>query len=275
MTSRRLFLIGVLLIAAGAVWAVARGRRVDTAAAARAEAAPAGAPTTVRLFRDPTPVPSFTLKALDGGTISSDTFRGKVTIINFWATWCGPCRAEIPDLIALQRKYPGQVQVIGISEDEVPVDEVKQFVRAHDMNYPIAMTTPEIERLFPGISALPTSYLVDREGRVVQRHQGMLNPVLTETETRVLAGLAPDVKIEQVDRIQKAKLENGAHATSIPGVDLSKLSAQKRSAVLERLNSEGCTCGCDLSLARCRIEDPSCGVSLPLAKTIAAQMAAQ
>jgi thiol-disulfide isomerase/thioredoxin len=274
MTSRRLFLIGVLLIAAGVVWAVARGRRADSVAAG-AGAQPGGSFPTVKLFRDPTKVPSFTLKTLDGGTISSDTFRGKVTIINFWATWCGPCRAEIPDLIALQRKYPDHLQIVGISEDEVPADEVKQFALAQKMNYPIAMTTPDIERLFPGISALPTSYIVDREGRIVQRHQGMLNPALTEAETRVLAGLSRDIRVEQVDRIQKANLENGAHATSIPGVDLSKLAPQTRSAVLERLNSEGCTCGCDLSLARCRIEDPSCGVSLPLAKTIAAQTSAQ
>jgi thiol-disulfide isomerase/thioredoxin len=267
-------LIGVLLIAAGGGWAIARGRHSEGAVAAGAATSETASPAaTIKLFRDPAPVPSFTLKTLDGGTVSSDTFRGKVTIINFWATWCGPCRAEIPDLIALQKKYPDALQVIGISEDEIPAAEVKQFVEAHRMNYRVAMTTPQIEQLFPGISALPTSYIVDKDGKVVQRHQGMLNPALTEAETRVLAGLASDVRVERVDRIQKANLENGAHATSIPGVDLSKLSPAKRSAALERLNSEGCTCGCDLSLARCRIEDPNCGVSLPLAKAVAAAIA--
>ena len=265
-------LIGVLLIAAGGGWAVARARRADMPPLSAATAsAPAGSPT-VKLFRDPTDVPSFTLKTLDGGTVSSASFRGKVTIINFWATWCGPCRAEIPDLIALQKKYPDELQVIGVSEDEIAAAEVKRFADAHGMNYPVAMTTPELEKAFPGISALPTSYIVDREGKVVQRHQGMLNAALTEAETRVLAGLPSEARVERVDRIQKANLENGAHATSIPGVDLSKLTPEKRSAALERLNSEGCTCGCDLSLARCRIEDPSCGVSLPLAKAIAAGM---
>jgi len=270
-------LIGVLLVAVGGGWAVARARMGDGAsspagpAASAAPTAPGGAPT-VKLFRDPADVPSFTLKALDGRTISSAAFRGKVTIVNFWATWCGPCRAEIPDLIALQKKYPDQLQVIGISEDEIAAGEVKRFVDAHGMNYPVAMTSHDVERLFPGINALPTSYIVDRDGKVVQRHQGMLNAAVTEAETRVLAGLPSDSRVERVDRIQKANLENGAHATSIPGVDLSKLTPEKRSAALERLNSEGCTCGCDLSLARCRIEDPSCGVSLPLAKAIAAGM---
>src|SRR6476659_1603802 len=114
MTPRRLMLIGVLLVAAGGGWAVARARRGDVPALIGAAAsAPAGSPT-VKLFRAPTDVPSFTLKTLDGGTVSSASFRGKVTISNFWATGCGPCRAEIPDLIALQKKYPNELQVIGI-----------------------------------------------------------------------------------------------------------------------------------------------------------------
>jgi thiol-disulfide isomerase/thioredoxin len=272
VTPRRLIVVGVLLVAAAGVWAVVRARRADSAAAFSESGSAGGSAITVKFFREPSKVPSFTLHDLSGGTISSDSFRGKVTIINFWATWCGPCRAEIPDLVALQQKYSGQLQIIGISEDEVPAEEVKRFVVANRMNYPIAMTTPEIEKMFPGISALPTSYIVDREGRIVQRHQGMLNPTLTNAETRVLAGLPIDAKVELVDRIQKANLENGAHATSIPGVDLSRLTPEKRSTALERLNSEGCTCGCDLSLARCRIEDPNCGVSLPLAKKIAEQL---
>ena len=218
-------------------------------------------------------VPAFTLHDLDGRTVSAADLRGKVTIINFWATWCGPCRIEIPDLIALQNKYRSQLQVVGISEDEISADQVKQFAAANKMNYPIAMTTPAIEQVFPGITALPTTYIVDRDGRIVMRHAGTLNPALTEAETRSLAGLPVDAKIEQVDRMQKAQLENGAQATSIPGVDLAKLTREQRAAALQRLNSEGCTCGCDLSVAKCRIDDPTCGVSLPLAKAMVNQIA--
>jgi thiol-disulfide isomerase/thioredoxin len=266
-----LFVVGLMLVAVGAGWALLRAHNPARPAIVES-AAPASAVRTVRFFRDPVEVPAFTLRDLDGRTISAADLRGKVGIINFWATWCGPCRMEIPDLIALQKKYPKELQVVGISEDEIPADQVKQFVAANHMNYSVAMTTPEIERLFPGINALPTTYIVNRDGRVVMRHAGTLNAALTEAETRALAGLPIDAKVEQVDRMQKAELENGAQATSIPGIDLASLTREQRAAALQRLNSEGCTCGCDLSIAKCRIDDPSCGVSLPLAKAMVNQI---
>jgi thiol-disulfide isomerase/thioredoxin len=266
-----LFVVGLMLVAVGAGWALLRAHNPARPAIVES-AAPASAVRTVRFFRDPVEVPAFTLRDLDGRTISAADLRGKVVIINFWATWCGPCRMEIPDLIALQKKYPKELQVVGISEDEIPADQVKQFVAANHMNYSVAMTTPEIERLFPGINALPTTYIVNRDGRVVMRHAGTLNAALTEAETRALAGLPIDAKVEQVDRMQKAELENGAQATSIPGIDLASLTREQRAAALQRLNSEGCTCGCDLSIAKCRIDDPSCGVSLPLAKAMVNQI---
>jgi thiol-disulfide isomerase/thioredoxin len=266
---------GVALLGVGAGWAVVRAHRGEPLAPTTTvsrDAADGATVQTIRFFKDPAAAPAFTLKDLDGRAITPADLRGKVTLINFWATWCGPCRAEIPDLIALQHKYRDQLQIIGISEDEGPVDEVKQFVAAHKMNYRVAMTTPEIERDFPGIVSIPTTYVIDRDGRVVMRHAGMLNPALTEAETRSLAGLQVDVKVERVDRVQKAQLENGAQATKIPGVDLAALTAEQRATALQRLNAEGCTCGCDLSVAKCRIDDPNCGVSLPLAKAMVNQI---
>jgi thiol-disulfide isomerase/thioredoxin len=270
--ARFLFLLGLVLLAAGASWALVRAHSAAAPPADVASVAPASSVRTIRFFRDPAPLPDFTLRDLDGRTISAAGLRGKVTIINFWATWCGPCRIEIPDLIALQNKYRSQLQVVGVSEDEIPSEQVKQFVVANRINYTIAMTTPDIERVFPGIAALPTTYIVDRDGRVVMRHAGTLNAALTEAETRSLAGLPVDATVERVDRIQKAQLENGAQAMSIPGIDLTKLTREQRGAALQRLNSEGCTCGCDLSVAKCRIDDPSCGVSLPLAKAMVKQI---
>ena len=273
MKTASLFVVGLLMVAGGAGWAFVRAHSAASPAAEVSVASAQPGPVrTIRFFRDPVQVPAFTVRDLQGRAISAAGLRGKVTIINFWATWCGPCRIEIPDLIALQNKYRSQLQVIGISEDEISADQVKQFAAANKMNYAVAMTTPEIERLFPGINSLPTTYIVDRDGRIVMRHAGTLNPALTEAETRSLAGLPVDAKVEQVDRIQKAQLENGAQAMSIPGIDLAKLTREQRGAALQRLNSEGCTCGCDLSIAKCRIDDPSCGVSLPLAKAMVNQI---
>ena len=230
---------------------------------------------TLRFFRDPAIVPAFAAQDLDGRSISSADWRGKVTIVNFWATWCGPCRAEIPELIALQEKYRDRLQIIGVSVDEVSPDIVKRFAADQKMNYPIVMTTPDIQRAFPGVTALPTTFVVDREVRVVQKHTGLLNAVTAENETRALAGLSINASIEQVDRFQPVKLENAAQVTSIPGVDLASLSSDRRLSAIQKLNSAGCTCGCDLSVAKCRVDDPSCSISLPLARKIVQQISGQ
>jgi thiol-disulfide isomerase/thioredoxin len=255
---------GTLLIWSGVRYA--RGN------AARSEGAP-GAGATVRLFKDPATVAAFTAADLDGRPVSTEAMRGKVVIVNFWATWCPPCRAEIPDLIALQEKYRDTLQIIGVSEDDIPAEEVKQFAAEHKMNYPVVMSSPAITKLFPGVQALPTSFVLDREGRLVQKHVGMLSAETTELEARALAGLPIEARIERVDQTQGLKLENGAQLMEIPGVDLAALSPNKRTEALQKLNAKSCTCGCDLTVAKCRVDDPSCGVSLPLARQIVQQIA--
>ena len=230
--------------------------------------APTGEKVTLRFFRDPAAVAAITVTDLDGRSISSNDWRGKVTIVNFWATWCPPCRAEIPDLVALQKKYGDRLQVIGVSQDEGPIEPVKRFAAEQHMNYPIVMMTPELDQRFPGIHALPTSFVLDREVRVVQKHVGMLNATLTEQETRSLAGLPVNASIEQVERSQLARLDNAAQATDIPGVDLTRLSPARRTAALQKLNTDACTCGCENTLAKCRIDDPKCATSLPLAQRV-------
>jgi thiol-disulfide isomerase/thioredoxin len=229
--------------------------------------------TTLRFFRDPQPIPEVVMRDLNGRRIASADWRGKVTLVNFWATWCGPCRIEIPDLIALQKKYGEQLQIIGISDDEGPPEEVRRFAEAHHINYPIVMSTPELKRAFPGVRALPTTFVLDREGRLVQRHVGLLNADVTEMETRALAGLPLNATIEEIERGQPAHIENLAHATEIPGVDLSKLSPARRMSALQKLNTEPCPCGCDNTVAKCRIDDPACPVSLPLAQKLVAEIA--
>ena len=260
--------MGVSVIAAMAVgWGVARYVRTDRSAAPLADARDQ---LTLRLLSTPMPAPAFTVTDLDGKTISSDSWRGKVTIVNFWATWCPPCRAEIPDLITLQEKYRDRLQIIGVSQDETGPDVVRRFAADNRMNYPIVMSTPELERIFTGIYALPTSFIIDREGRVVQKHVGLLNPETTEGETRLLAGLEVNAKVEYVEDETKALITNAAQATKIPGVDLDRLSPDAKAVALKQLNADSCTCGCGLTLAACRINDPTCSISLPLAQKIAA-----
>jgi thiol-disulfide isomerase/thioredoxin len=272
MTPRRALLLVVALGGVALMWAAALyARRVSTMSdEGRTE--PAQTPT-IRFFKDPASVPAFKAVDLDGREVSSESARGKVIIVNFWATWCPPCRAEIPDLVALQDKYRDQLQIIGVSEDELPAEEVKRFVADHQINYPVVMTSRDIDRLFPGVQALPTSFILDRDSRLVQKHVGMLTAGMTELETRALAGLPVKASIERVDHTQGLKLDNTSQVMDIPGVDLASLPASKRTEALQKLNDKSCTCGCDLTVAKCRVDDPTCGVSLPLAREIVRQVA--
>ena len=263
----------VAVAATVVLWTAVRYTR-PTGSASAAPPAPGGDKVTIRFFKNPAAVPALAMHDLDGRAISADSLRGKVVIVNFWATWCPPCRAEIPDLVALQEKYGDRLQIIGVSQDEGDVEVVRRFAADRHVNYPIVMMTPELEKAFPGIAALPTSFIVDRESRIVQKHVGMLNAVMTENETRALAGLPVNATIEEVDRAQPAKLEN-AQATQIPGVDLAKFSPEKRTAALQKLNTEPCTCGCDNTVAKCRVDDPKCSTSLPLAQRIVSDIAGQ
>jgi thiol-disulfide isomerase/thioredoxin len=272
MNERRALIVVLALGGVLVTWAAARYARDVEGRDGAPSAARASDPdavgterVTLRFFRDPKPAPAFTLKDLDGREISPASLRGKVVIVNFWATWCPPCRAEIPDLIALQNKYRDQLQVIGVSQDETGPEVVRRFAAEQRMNYPIVMSTPEIERIFTGIYALPTSFVIDRNAQIVQKHVGMLNAATTEGETRLLAGLSVDATVEYVDDETKALIKNAAQATKIPGVDLDRLSPAAKAECLKQLNEEHCTCGCGLTLAACRINDPTCSISLPFA----------
>src|SRR5260370_33893673 len=215
----------------------------------------------IRFVRNPEAAPDFKLNGLDGKALTLAGSRGKVTLLNFWATWCGPCQAEIPDLIALQQKYKDQLQIIGLIVDEDDASAVKQVVAETQINYPVAMTPPEVRIQYGGISALPTSFVLDAQGRIVQKHEGLRDPALYETEIRALLGLSIDARVETFEDTGQIFLAHADRASELPGVDLSRLTPQQRQAALHKFNADGCTCGCNFTLAQCRIYDRNCAVS--------------
>jgi len=129
----------------------------------------------------------FTFQTLDGNTYKLSDFRGKIVIVNFWATWCPPCRKEMPYFVKLQEKYKDDVQFIGLDVNE-SADKVKAFVEALGVNYIIGFSTPEIESKFGGITGLPTTFIIDREGRVVERIIGSRPETWFQRRLKALVG---------------------------------------------------------------------------------------
>ena len=261
MNNRRTLLILAIALVVAAVLAL--GSSIYALRRARAAAADASAASAkvIRFAKDPEMAPPFLLRDINGKIVSTADWKGKVVILNFWATWCPPCREEIPELVQLQAKYKDKLLVIGASEDEDGPQKVQQFVQRFGMNYPVVMATKELIDNYGGVPALPTSFLIDPQGRVVQRHTGLYEYEVYEREVRALAGLPFDGRIETFADTGQIFLKNAANASELPDVDLSGLTADQKKEALHRLNAESCTCGCKLTLAECRINDSSCPVS--------------
>lgn len=116
-------------------------------------------------------IPNFSWQDKDGKTVTFDQFRGKVTLVNFWATWCGPCKRELPDLIALSNEMESKnVRVLGISTDRGSgvLEEVKSFVGKEGITYQIIISTEDLEEAFGNIRVIPTTFLIDADGKIAQ-----------------------------------------------------------------------------------------------------------
>jgi peroxiredoxin len=122
------------------------------------------------------PAPAWTLKDLNGKTVQLSDFKGKVVILDFWATWCPPCREEIPGFIDLQKKYHGRgLTVVGVSLDQGGPGVVSSFVKSQGINYPIVMGDDSVAQQYGDIQAIPTTFVIDPSGNIVAKHEGATN----------------------------------------------------------------------------------------------------
>src|SRR5467141_670819 len=120
---------------------------------------------TIRFVRNPDLAPEFKLSGLDGKPVTLAGARGKVILLNFWATWCGPCRAEIPDLVELQNKYKDHLQILGLVVDDDDQEVIKEFAGKFGINYPVALAGDDVRVQYGGVGAIPTSFVLNAEGR--------------------------------------------------------------------------------------------------------------
>ncbi|MGD8321331.1 MAG: redoxin domain-containing protein [Gemmatimonadota bacterium] len=120
--------------------------------------------------------PSFSLRTLEGDKVRLDDLRGNVVLVNFWATWCPPCRLEMPGFESVYRDYRGRgFTVVGLATDVGGAGVVEPFVQQNGITYPVAMATDQVRLQYGGVNALPQSFLLDRQGRVRQMVAGVFS----------------------------------------------------------------------------------------------------
>jgi peroxiredoxin len=146
--------------------------------AVRSGAGGAGAPGTANRRA----APDFALKDLNGKEIKLSQFRGKVVILDFWATWCPPCRMEIPHFIALHREYqPKGLEIVGVSLDQGGAQVVRPFAQQNGINYTMLVDGMPITGMYGGIQSIPTTFVIDKQGRVVKSFVGYNDKSTFET----------------------------------------------------------------------------------------------
>jgi cytochrome c biogenesis protein CcmG/thiol:disulfide interchange protein DsbE len=135
--------------------------------------------------------PDFSLKSTEGKTIKLSDYKGKIVIIDFWTTWCPPCKRGIPDLIDLQNKYKSKLVIIGISVDyEQTIAQVKPFVKNFGINYPVVYADYNVLMSYGGVASYPTTFIVNQDGYVVKGYVGLYPKYIYEEEIKeLLAGL--------------------------------------------------------------------------------------
>lgn len=119
--------------------------------------------------------PDFILPKTDGSDLKLSDYKGKIVLVDFWATWCPPCRRGIPDLIDIQKKYSEKVVIIGISLDTETKPDVIPFIKQYGINYPVVYGNMEVVQAYGNIQAIPTSFIIDQNGQIVDKHVGLVD----------------------------------------------------------------------------------------------------
>jgi len=135
------------------------------------------------------PAPEFTLQSLDGKTVHLADFRGKGVLLNFWATWCQPCKIEMPWFVQLQKQYgPQGLQVVGIAMDDASPEDIRKFAQDLGVNYPVLIGKEAVGDAYGGVPFMPETFYIGRDGKVVDKVVGLISR--SEIEEDVKKALA-------------------------------------------------------------------------------------
>jgi peroxiredoxin len=133
------------------------------------------------------PAPNFTLLDSNGAKVTLAGLKGKVVLLNFWATWCGPCQVEIPWFVEFNKTYKARgLAVVGVSMDEDGWKSVKPYLATKKIDYPIVIGTEDVAKAYGGVDSLPSTFIIDRDGKIAFSHTGLVGKDTYETEIRSL-----------------------------------------------------------------------------------------
>jgi cytochrome c biogenesis protein CcmG/thiol:disulfide interchange protein DsbE len=131
--------------------------------------------------------PNVVFSSADGKTYDLSKYTGKVVVVNFWATWCGPCRKEIPDFIEVYKNYKNKgVEILGVSLDQDGWQAVTPFVKQNNINYPVVLGNGEVAGKFSNFNAIPTTFIIDKRGNIVDEHTGVMTKSQLEAKLKRL-----------------------------------------------------------------------------------------